>query len=221
MKNLFTLNQFSIYSVTQRLVYAGTILVYIGTILVVMMFMSTVASAQHSKHVSSFHGPTKTTMLKMNVSNAFRGEYTLGLEQKIGLKSSYYVNGGWLHKSQSDMNAAGLGITGGLRYYPKMRKRLRKGKNKSQFAAFSGNYWSVEGRYGLMRSLNNPESSAFDKTYSKLAVHYGIQRAWKHVFINAEFGPSWGNSDFTTNSNRGYFHDGLNIDGKITVGLAF
>ena len=182
-------------------------------------------SFAQQKESLDFHKPFDTyghqTMFKLNASNLLLGELSMGIEKALGLKTSVYANLGWIHKSRTDMNAAGMGIAGGFRYYHTLPIKFLKELNDDPTQAFTGNFVSVEGRLGMMHKIITLEKSGFDLGYKKLAVHYGIQHIWRIFFVSAEVGPSWGYSDFEPTSHRRYYHNGWNLDGRLTFGITF
>ena len=151
----------------------------------------------------------------------FSGEYGFGLEHKLSKRGSIYGDVSWLNKDESQVSGKGIGTKAGLRYYFNLKRNYKKGKSTRKLKAFSGHYLSMEGRYG--RLAPHAESSTSDLTheYGKFALHYGMQRTWKNFFLNAEVGPSWGNSDFADINSKGYYTDGANIDARLSLGLAF
>jgi len=161
------------------------------------------------------------TMIKLNISPVFNGEFGIGLEHKLTKRTSVYGDLSWLDKNQDQIAGKGFGTKAGLRYYMNIKRSYKKGRNKSKMKAFSGSYLSMEGRHGRLAPQSESLSGDFTYQYSKVAVHYGIQRTLKNFFANIEVGPSWGSSDFADIDNRGYYTDGFNLDGRFTIGLAF
>ena len=163
----------------------------------------------------------QATILKINVSPMFTGEYGATLEHKLGKRASIYGEASYLNKDNSTVIGQGFGTKAGLRYYFNIKRSYKKGRNKSKMKAFAGHFISAEGRYGQLV----PASESFDlqlsRQYSKFAIHYGAQKFWKNFFINAEVGPSWGTSDFADTGSKGYYTDGFNLDGRFAIGLAF
>lgn len=195
---------------------------YAAILALCSLFMSNAAMAQNrNRSVPALDGPA--FMIKLNATDAISGLYTGGLELRAGKRASLFAEGGWIQKNNDNIATEGYGVEGGLRLYTNLNKRLRKGKADGKFAHFSGNYFSLQGRYGQLRDLGS-ENAGFDYEFKKFAVHYGIQRVWNHVFLNIEAGPSFGGSDFDQASgghfDRYYLKD-FNFDGKITLGLAF
>lgn len=185
-------------------------------------FMLQTATAQNrNRKMPTPTGPS--VMLKLNATQAISGIYSGGLELREGKRTSFFVDAGWIHKNNKNIATEGFGVEGGMRLYTNLNKRIRKGKAQGKFANFSGNYFSFQGRYGELRDLGS-ESTGFDYAYKKVAIHYGMQRAWNHLFFNFEFGPSFGNSDFDHASNghfERYYLNNFNIDTKVTLGFAF
>lgn len=171
------------------------------------------ASAQRVSHNPS--------IWKLNITPMFSGEYGLGLEHKLTKRTSIYGEISYLNKDQSEISGTGFGTKAGLRYFFDIKRSYKHGTHKSKMKAFSGHYLSIEGRRGGLTPHAEFSTTDDIMSYSKVAVHYGMQRTWKHFFLNAEFGPSWGSSDFADINDRGYYTDGYNIDGRITLGLAF
>ena len=178
-------------------------------------------SKEDRKYFKSFDASGKQTMFKVNVSNLLLGEMSMGIERSHTLNFAYYGNLAWIHKSRTDMNAAGFGVSGGIRYYHRLPFQFLNISDEASFKSFTGNFVSLEGRAGMMHKIITLEKSGFDLKYTKIALHYGIQQTWRMFFVTAEIGPSWGSSDFEPSSHRRYYHNGWNLDGRLTAGIAF
>lgn len=163
----------------------------------------------------------EATIVKLNISPMFMGEFGGGFEHKLSKRTSVYGDLAWLNKDQNAISGKGIGSKAGLRYYFNLKRSYKKGRNKSKMKAFSGHFISAEGRYGRLSSSTESFILTEVDQYSKFALHYGIQRFWKNFYVNAEVGPSWGSSDFPDIGSKGYYTDGFNLDGRFAIGLAF
>jgi hypothetical protein len=195
---------------------------YAAILALCSFFLSNAVMAQNrNRSVPALDGPA--VMIKLNATDAISGLYTGGLELRTGKRASFFADGGWIQKNNENIATEGYGVEGGMRIYTNLNKRIRKGKASGKFAHFSGNYFSLQGRYGQLRDWGS-ESAGFDYEFKKVAVHYGMQRAWKHIFLNVEAGPSFGGSDFDQASGghfERYYLNDFNFDAKVTLGLAF
>lgn len=82
----------------------------------------------------------QATILKINVSPMFTGEYGATLEHKLGKRASIYGEASYLNKDNSTVIGQGFGTKAGLRYYFNIKRSYKKGRNKSKMKAFAGHF---------------------------------------------------------------------------------
>ncbi|MEO0468656.1 MAG: hypothetical protein AAF206_03475 [Bacteroidota bacterium] len=206
----------------------GHVPVSLTIFLLLVFLLASMSEMMAQRRVQNYaHTTEKNSVLKINAVNMLWNEYTVGLEARSGRKLSVYANGGWIDKNKSDVGVQGLTFDGGVRLYHNLPKRLRKGKSDGRLGNFEGNYLTAQVRYNRLRELG-PDGEgigALNQEVTKFALHYGIQRTWNWLYMNFEFGPSWGSSDFSGDLNNNhvqrYYLKPNNFDAKFTMGFMF